>query len=116
MATLASGRRRQTLGYQLGITLRMGFLIIIANTNKYFTMVALPVNSYGFGIKSYYMVFNTNGGYSFDYRGTATRMVIDLAGNVGIGTTTPGGQFELSLDQGRKPAVLIHGPLYPIKD
>ncbi|MBL4754947.1 MAG: tail fiber domain-containing protein [Flavobacteriales bacterium] len=35
---------------------------------------------------------------------TATRMVIDDAGNVGIGTTTPGGQLELSLDQGRKPA------------
>ena len=31
-------------------------------------------------------------------------MVIDDAGNVGIGMTTPGGQFELSLDQGRKPA------------
>jgi hypothetical protein len=26
------------------------------------------------------------------------------SGNVGIGTTTPGGQFELSLDQGRKPS------------
>ncbi|MBL4753118.1 MAG: tail fiber domain-containing protein, partial [Flavobacteriales bacterium] len=32
-------------------------------------------------------------------------MRIDLDnGNVGIGTATPGGQFELSLDQGRKPA------------
>ncbi len=51
------------------------------------------VNSYGFGIKPYYMVFNTNGGYSFDYRGTATRMVIDLAGNVGIGTTNPGNWY-----------------------
>lgn len=30
-------------------------------------------------------------------------MRITQAGNVGIGTTTPGGQFELSLDQGRKP-------------
>ncbi|MBL4753457.1 MAG: tail fiber domain-containing protein, partial [Flavobacteriales bacterium] len=32
-------------------------------------------------------------------------MTIERAtGEVGIGTTTPGGQFELSLDQGRKPA------------
>ena len=38
--------------------------------------------------------------------GTGTisvRMAILNNGNVGIGTTTPGGQFELSLDQGRKP-------------
>ncbi|MBN4062349.1 tail fiber domain-containing protein, partial [Bacteroidales bacterium AH-315-I05] len=32
------------------------------------------------------------------------KMRITSTGNVGIGTATPGGQFELSLDQGRKPA------------
>ena len=32
-----------------------------------------------------------------------TRMTITGNGNVGIGAITPGGQFELSLDQGRKP-------------
>lgn len=32
-----------------------------------------------------------------------TRMTITGSGNVGIGTPAPGGQFELSLDQGRKP-------------
>jgi hypothetical protein len=31
-------------------------------------------------------------------------MRIDGAGRVGIGTTSPGGEFELSLDQGRKPS------------
>jgi len=35
--------------------------------------------------------------------GTPVRMLIDGTGNVGIGTSGPGGQFELSLDQGRKP-------------
>jgi len=33
-----------------------------------------------------------------------SRLIIKESGNVGIGTGTPGGQFELSLDQGRKPA------------
>lgn len=32
-----------------------------------------------------------------------TRMTITGSGNVGIGTPSPGGLFELSLDQGRKP-------------
>lgn len=32
-----------------------------------------------------------------------TRMTIQGNGNVGIGAATPNGQFELSLDQGRKP-------------
>jgi hypothetical protein len=53
---------------------------------------------------------------------TNTALTIDQNGNVGIGTTTPGGQFELSLDQGRKPGTStwtvvsderlkdIHGP------
>jgi hypothetical protein len=31
-------------------------------------------------------------------------MSITTGGRVGVGTTTPGGQFELSLDQGRKPS------------
>ncbi|MBL4753404.1 MAG: tail fiber domain-containing protein, partial [Flavobacteriales bacterium] len=38
------------------------------------------------------------------YAGGSEQMRINSSGNVGIGTTTPGGQFELSLDQGRKPA------------
>ncbi|HLF64261.1 MAG TPA: tail fiber domain-containing protein [Saprospiraceae bacterium] len=32
------------------------------------------------------------------------KMRIEINGNVGIGTTTPGGLFELSLDEGRKPS------------
>ncbi|MBL4756050.1 MAG: tail fiber domain-containing protein, partial [Flavobacteriales bacterium] len=32
------------------------------------------------------------------------QLVLDAAGGVGIGTATPGGLFELSLDEGRKPA------------
>jgi hypothetical protein len=30
--------------------------------------------------------------------------IVGSSGNVGIGTANPGGQFELSLDQGRKPS------------
>lgn len=33
-----------------------------------------------------------------------TAMIIRRDNNVGIGTTTPGGLFELNLDQGRKPS------------
>jgi hypothetical protein len=46
-------------------------------------------SSYGLGIRAGTMVFNTNGGYSFDRTGSATSMVIDNNGNVGIGTTAP---------------------------
>jgi len=46
--------------------------------------------SYGMGVKSNYFVFNSGaGGYSFDRAGAATAMVIDMAGNIGIGTTDP---------------------------
>lgn len=45
-----------------------------------------------------YLILKTNNG------GTLTeRMRITNAGDVGIGTPTPGGQFELSLNEGRKP-------------
>jgi len=45
-----------------------------------------------------YLIFKTN-----NVSTLTERMRITNTGNVGIGTTTPGGQFELSLDQGRKP-------------
>lgn len=38
--------------------------------------------------------------------GNANRMIITNAGDVGIGNT-PGGQFELSLDEGRKPGTTL---------
>ncbi|PCJ88704.1 MAG: hypothetical protein COA57_03105 [Flavobacteriales bacterium] len=38
------------------------------------------------------------------FANNATRLSITSTGRVGIGTLAPGGQFELSLDQGRKPA------------
>jgi hypothetical protein len=45
-----------------------------------------------------YLMFKTNNG------GILTeRMRINNLGDVGIGTATPGGQFELSLNEGRKP-------------
>ncbi|MFN8275627.1 MAG: tail fiber domain-containing protein [Flavobacteriaceae bacterium] len=42
-------------------------------------------------------------GLQFRAGGNTTRMTITSAGDVGIGTAAPGGQFELSLNEGRKP-------------
>lgn len=48
------------------------------------------LNSYGLGIKSNTIVFNSGGGgFSFDKAGASSLMVIDTAGNVGINTTAP---------------------------
>lgn len=45
-----------------------------------------------------YLMFKTNNAGAL-----AERMRITATGDVGIGTATPGGQFELSLNEGRKP-------------
>ncbi|HLP64270.1 tail fiber domain-containing protein [Flavobacterium sp.] len=45
-----------------------------------------------------YLIFKTNNAGTL-----AERMRITNTGNIGIGTTVPGGLFELALDQGRKP-------------
>nr|MBK9653559.1 tail fiber domain-containing protein [Bacteroidota bacterium] len=45
----------------------------------------------------------SDGSTSFSSGADVERMRITSTGRVGIGTTGPGGQFELSLDQGRKP-------------
>lgn len=50
------------------------------------------------GISSGYMAFKTNNNV-----GMVERMRITAVGDVGIGTAVPGGQFQLSLDEGRKP-------------
>jgi hypothetical protein len=49
--------------------------------------------------------YNILGTYDLRFRtgGNTTRMTITQTGDVGIGTPIPGGQFQLSLDQGRKP-------------
>jgi hypothetical protein len=46
---------------------------------------------------------NNTQSLNFRVGGGATRMVISNIGDVGIGTFFPGGQFELSLNEGRKP-------------
>lgn len=45
-----------------------------------------------------YLIFKTNNNVAL-----SERMRITDAGDVGIGTATPGGQLELSLNEGRKP-------------
>ncbi|NUY80372.1 tail fiber domain-containing protein [Flavobacterium sp. MAH-1] len=52
------------------------------------------------------IVFNSPGlleGIGFRSGGNTFRMGLTAAGDLGIGTATPGGQFELSLNEGRKP-------------
>ncbi|MBK8848009.1 MAG: tail fiber domain-containing protein, partial [Bacteroidetes bacterium] len=48
-------------------------------------------------------IAGNDGSTSFSSGADVERMRITSSGRVGIGTTGPGGQFELSLDQGRKP-------------
>ena len=48
-----------------------------------------------------YLAFKTSGAVVGD---VSERMRITSVGDVGIGTAAPGGQFELSLNEGRKPA------------
>ena len=49
-------------------------------------------------VSSGYLLFKTNNAGTL-----SERMRITNAGDVGIGTATPGGQLELSLNEGRKP-------------
>ena len=49
-------------------------------------------------VNSGYLLFKTNNAGTL-----SERMRITNAGDIGIGTTAPGGQFELSLNEGRKP-------------
>ncbi|NCN52187.1 DUF2190 family protein, partial [Candidatus Parcubacteria bacterium] len=54
-------------------------------------------DSYGLGIIANTMVFNSGGGaYRFDRGGSATAMVIDTTGKVGIGTTSPYAKFSVA--------------------
>jgi hypothetical protein len=50
------------------------------------------------GVSSGYLLFKTNNAGTL-----SERMRITNAGDIGIGTAAPGGQFELSLNEGRKP-------------
>ncbi len=52
------------------------------------------------------IVFNNTtvaSGFQFRTGGNFTRMTLTGTGDLGIGTNAPGGQFELSLNEGRKP-------------
>jgi len=67
---------------------------------------ATAAASYGMGIKSDTMVFNSGGGaFSFDDGGTVTRMLIDTSGNVTIGGSVTAGSFLYSSDRTLKKDV-----------
>lgn len=55
------------------------------------------------------IIFNnatTISGFQFRAGGNLTRMTLTGSGDLGIGTTAPGGQLQLSLDEGRKPGTV----------
>ena len=47
---------------------------------------------------------STNNRYEFGFANTQPAVFMNAAGRMGIGVFNPGGQLELSLDQGRKPS------------
>ena len=72
--------------------------IASGGVQRVFASVEGRKSNAGAASDSGYLAFKTNN------VGTLTeKMRITNIGNVGIGTAAPGGQFELSLDQGRKP-------------
>lgn len=54
-------------------------------------------------------VLYDNAGDALQFRagGNTNRMIVTAAGDVGIGVAAPGGQLQLSLDEGRKPATAV---------
>jgi len=55
---------------------------------------ATPQESYGLGIKSGTLAFNTNNDFDFDQDGSTVMTIDD--GNVGIGTTSPGAKLDVN--------------------
>lgn len=78
------------------------------NANSYFEMSTPDANENGIlssnttGIRSGIIFTNANG-VQFRAGGNANRMVILSSGNVGIGTTAPTHQLQLSVDDAAKP-------------
>jgi hypothetical protein len=82
--------------FTLSNNLATGFLDTYAEYQQIIHDGGTAATSYGFGMKTSNMVFNSGaGGYSFDRGGAATAMTIDTTGNVGIGDSSPTGLFTV---------------------
>ncbi|WP_298303813.1 tail fiber domain-containing protein [Flavobacterium sp.] len=87
----------QALDIGAAITLG-GYNDDLASTMRVFGSIEARKANATTSSSSGYLMFKTNNG------GILTeRMRINNLGDVGIGTAAPGGQFELSLNEGRKP-------------
>jgi len=83
------------------------YVATIENTNvnghklyMAYTNTASPTYKYGLVIQG-----GDDGTYSYDLIvGTSNKFLVRGDGRVGVGQVNPGGQFELSLDEGRKPS------------
>ena len=76
--------------------------IVFRTMNGGGATVAKILNKLGTGIEDGYLQFQTKGGPALPHT-LKTHMTIDQDGNVGIGTTTPNYQLELSTDSAAKP-------------
>ena len=88
-------------GWQ-GLTDRVINQIIFRTMNGGGAPTAKILNKMGTGIEDGYLQFQTSGGPALPHT-LKTHMTIDQDGNVGIGTTTPNYQLELSTDSAAKP-------------
>lgn len=80
----------------IGSNIATGFLDTYSEYQIQIHEGGTPNLSYGLGIKNSTIVFNSGGGaYSFDKGGNQTQMVIDTAGNVGIGSTAPTAKLDV---------------------
>lgn len=101
---VSNGSSGGTSNFNAGIVLESNTNVyqhfLTPNTSESGLLFGSELNSLNGGI----IYNNSNQSMIFRTGGSFFRMVINNLGDVGIGTFFPGGQFELSLNEGRKPS------------
>jgi hypothetical protein len=101
-----------------GGNIPFGPLSVESSSNAYIGLLTPDTQESGviFGKNEYnvsggivYNNLNTYNGFQFRTNGNATRMVIDYAGRVGIGTETPNAQLQLGSTTSNRKVVLFEG-------
>jgi hypothetical protein len=85
-------------GIGTGASISLGGNLTATGDSRVFGTIEGRKTNFLSGSSNGYLAFKTLNGGTLEERVRITNI-----GRVGVGTTTPGGQFELSLDQGRKP-------------
>lgn len=85
-------------GVNIGASISLGGNTAATGNKRVFGTIEGRKTNFISGSENGYLAFKTLGTGALEERVRITNI-----GRVGIGTATPGGQFELSLDQGRKP-------------